>query len=773
MTTLQWLPPYPAVVYLGLLAGCAVLLWLARRWATSPLARGTVFLLLRAAVLGLLILLLLNPTEVTEIRSPSRPAEMVFLVDCSQSMALDRPVSRLEQVRRVLQETEPRGPGSPPLRISRFRFGRQMLATANLEELRAEDDATLLLDALERLPSRFGGNRPAGVVVFSDGRTTETSGFREVAAGYRKMKVPLHVFPVSDRSVLGDVVVQELAIPRSAAPGTRLSVRVQLASYGYAGHRAEIRIRSAAAPWARPLVTLPITLAGGPQTHELTIESRLAAGELVLEVSPLPGEALEENNRVPFRIASQVKRLRVIYMEATPGGQYRYIRNALAEDPNIECLVMEVPRQSTAAQRLYRINDPSRGYPQTRAELFSYDVVICSDINRGAFTQDQLNWTAELVYQRGGGFAMVGGHTSFGAGQWDQTVWDKMIPFKMSGDHPGSFGEGYLQTPLRVVVPASAERHPIWRIVDDPVQNRRILARMPQFLGTDLVDRAKPGATVLGVTDRPLPVVKVMPVFACQQYGRGRSFAMTTDSTMQWGELFENNWGEGDNRYFRKFWRNVVKWLGENSLGGCQRLRIETDKVIYRPGQPIEITARAYDEKLEETRRYRLTARLKAPFRDPRGLQRNMPVLLGEASLLPGNRDAAYRGRIPVPPLGALRTAAAGPSPSLRTLSLEVTAWDRNAVAAQGILDVQVLNDSEEFRNPQPDPERLEELARVSGGKVLRAAEDLKGLLSDFRPAPGELAVSRQPAWDRPAVWLAFLLLLAVEWILRRLRGLA
>ena len=59
-----------------------------------------------------------------------------------------------------------------------------------------------------------------------------------------------------------------------------------------------------------------------------------------------------------------------------------------------------------------------------------------------------------------------------------------------------------------------------------------------------------------------------MPVLACQAYGRGRTFAMTTDTTVEWGKDFERFWGENDNRYFRKFWRNVVQWLGENSRKG-------------------------------------------------------------------------------------------------------------------------------------------------------------------------------------------------------------
>jgi len=487
----------------------------------------------------------------------------------------------------------------------------------------------------------------------------------------------------------------------------------------------------------------------------------------VVEVPPLAGEATTENNQVPFEIGTRKKKLRVIYMEGTTGGEYRFLRDALVEDPNIECMAMEVQYQYTRDQRLFRVDDPSRGYPATREELFGYDVVICSDASRNAFTQDQLNWTKELVAKRGGGFAMVGGVTSYGAGQWEQTVWDEIIPVKMGENLPNSRGAGYVYTPFGVTVPVEVERHPIWRIVDDPMQNRQILDRIPVFYGASIIDRVKPGATLLGLPDRPLPNVGLMPVFACQSFGMGRTFGMMPDTTIDWGRDWERNWGEGDNRYFRKFWRNVVTWLGENSAGASRRLRIETDRVIYRPGQPIEITARAFDEKLEETDRYRLTARLQQPA-TPASASR---ATIEEVALAPATDDKLYHGRIKTPPISAI--AERPPGSSLQTLALEVTARNGNEPPVQVSIDVQILDDSPEFRDLRPDIPALETLAHLTGGKVLRRASDLGAVIGACQPAPGEKVVSRQPAWDSPTVWFLLLLLLAAEWILRRIWGLA
>ena len=107
------------------------------------------------------------------------------------------------------------------------------------------------------------------------------------------------------------------------------------------------------------------------------------------------------------------------------GREYRWIRDALQEAPDIDCTPMVVQEQYATRPRLQHVEDRYRGFPTTREELFRYDVVICTDISQGAFTKEQIAWTVELVGEREGGFVMVGGHTSFGAGGWDRIGWPR------------------------------------------------------------------------------------------------------------------------------------------------------------------------------------------------------------------------------------------------------------------------------------------------------------------------------------------------------------
>jgi hypothetical protein len=245
---------------------------------------------------------------------------------------------------------------------------------------------------------------------------------------------------------------------------------------------------------------------------------------------------------------------------------------------------------------------------------------------------------------------------------------------------------------------------------------------------------------------------------------------MSTDTTQDWGVYFERDWGEaGDNRYFCKFWRNVVLWLAENSGGTNRRLRVETDKVIYRAGEPMRVSARAFDDKLEETHAYRLVLRLHPAGRAGAA----PPAALQELTLDGSGAEGAYEGVLTAPPPTQLVAAGGNPLAALQVGALDVLAYDKDRLVAQATLNVQVLDDPVEFQDPQPDADRLARIAHESGGQVLHSADDLARLRGSYGSTPGEVVVRKAPLWDHAALWALLLGLLAADWVLRRSWGLA
>jgi hypothetical protein len=296
------------------------------------------------------------------------------------------------------------------------------------------------------------------------------------------------------------------------------------------------------------------------------------------------------------------------------------------------------------------------------------------------------------------------------------------------------------------------------------VQNRRAIERMPPFHGTNYMQRLKPAATLLAESVSPIPGADIMPIFACQSYGRGRTFAFAPDTTADWGRDFERHWGEGgDNRYFRRFWRNAVRWLTENSVSGNRRLQVDTDRVIYRAGQPIQITARAFDDELRETIEYQVSAQVKTK-------DTGTPAsIAGSTPLVPTPPGSTYTGEMDT--LSLMSASEGDASAVISSHEIEVIATHKGSEVARSSVRVMVLPDLHELVQPRAQSDMLEQLASATGGTTLHGPAELASLLQNMPATPGDSVISRQPLWDSP--WLAFLIvtLLAVEWILRRLSG--
>ena len=329
--------------------------------------------------------------------------------------------------------------------------------------------------------------------------------------------------------------------------------------------------------------------------------------------------------------------------------------------------------------------------------------------------------------KHGGGFAMIGGNRSFGGGDWDQTVWNGLIPVDMT--ERGEPDSEFCVHSFKLDIPPEVMNHPIWKIVDDPQRNREILERMPPFFGSNLIDRVKPAATLLarstGPWNRPIsrgqgwPASRSRPpgripmrpdgspacpvIFACQvSAAAGRSPCRPTRPGP--GAIdFERHWGEGDNRYFRKFWRNVVYWLTENR-GSNRRLQVETDKVFYRPGQPIEVTARAFDEKLAETDAYQSSrGSVLRPTASRRRSTSPRPAL--SRSSKTGSIEVNWRPRRK--PRHARTPRLDGSSTHARRRRSR-----RRPRGARSSIPLQLIDDPLEFRDPRPDHAQLKNLAR-------------------------------------------------------------
>jgi uncharacterized membrane protein len=504
------------------------------------------------------------------------------------------------------------------------------------------------------------------------------------------------------------------------------------------------------------------------------------------------------NNAFGADLAIDHTKIRVLYLEGATDtyvvqrlaarltgspvrGAYSALQEALMADPDVECTAV-MPRGADGDfSVLVRSDERGRGLPETPSELFAYDAILLSNVPREALSDQHLAWIDEWIGRRGGGLCMVGGPHSFASGQWNETTVAKMLPVELIPAAPD------WDQSITTVHPLTTETiHPIWHISSDEAQNRSVLETLPNFLGSNRVGRVKPGADVVARTTSPGAHGEGRPAVVVQPYGRGRTLAMTTAITRRWAGEFTQSWGGPDARYYRKFWRNVVYWLTENSSIGRRRLLAQTDKLLYRPGEPIVLRARTFDENAAPTLEYRVAATV-----EPRSASEvaadNSPLLRPQeapkpagagGALLPWSEefdlvrqasDTSYGATMPIAEAKAL-----APGVSLtQGLRIELTAYENNTQVDSTSLDVQVLDDPSEQQNPLPDHDLLRRIAGQSGGTVLHGAKDLAAMIERLPRNTGPPAIKMTPAWSQAWILMILIGLLTVEWVWRRWVGLA
>lgn len=560
----------------------------------APLPRYTIAIL-RVIILILIFLFVLRPAlpKVTDAQKQGTPQLLCFL-DASHSMTRADcgmgPITRFELFRQAAQKLIEKSQG---YKTRTLYFNSDICPPPSENNVKnaalTSTDLTTPLKYLlsQRIPKH------SQAVIFSDGTHTAPVSLKQTCAEYAAAgntsvnTIGMH--PVED---IPRIAITNLTLPAQCWQEDTVQCTADIISDNL---------------YDDILVTL---LRDEQQINARTISYTTSAQRVTFQMTPkdhgLHTYTVEatssgaENATATAALHVSRRNYKVLYIEGTAVSMYdnsvvyKNVPNALNESDDIDCEIMVDPDvyrfYSKATEPL--INDPHDGYPLTLEGLGKYDVIINSDIRRSRFSENQINNTAEFVEKRGGGYVMIGGDTAYGRGGWNETRIDRISPVDMGY-------ERYMDGPFVWEFTQEGFRHPILQISDDPRENRDILKSMPPFYGYNSNLRIKPNAVLLATHPvRLTDEQKKMPMLAVQEMGRGRCMAFMTDTTWLWGQDFEKHWGEPrnsetyqrDNRYYKKFWQNSVRWLGRNSLRHYYSTRyIVPDKSFYQVGDTAKI----------------------------------------------------------------------------------------------------------------------------------------------------------------------------------------
>jgi uncharacterized membrane protein len=422
------------------------------------------------------------------------------------------------------------------------------------------------------------------------------------------------------------------------------------------------------------------------------------------------------------------------------------------------------------------------GLPDQEEDLHEYDVIILGDIPRNYFREgdpgeSKMYWLADFVKRRGGGLVTLGGRNVYAAGNFQDSALAAILPFQVERT-PEQQIEGKFRprpTPLGFT-------HQLMQLESDFEGNRTAWFELPEINGCNRVGDIKPGATLLAVKQDG---EKSMPVIAYQNVGKGRVLSLSIDTTWRW-EMMRPRGSEEDGvpegkDYFRVFWGNAIRYLSPDPRLEPERPQVARQQAHAEVGQTLTLSTRLVDRIYNPLRRANLTVRVTTPSgkkwrifpkdsRSKPGVY-EYPVTVDEAGewkVAAINNEAEVLAEIEKAEL-ALKTLKGSKDKDLVAKAKAKLAAAQSKIAEEKF---QVGESLSELEEPGAKPEAMSAFAELTGGAAYSPAQLQKlveALKLDVHTDTEELTIS---VWNLPAVLTLFIVLFALDCLIRKRRGL-
>jgi len=160
---------------------------------------------------------------------------------------------------------------------------------------------------------------------------------------------------------------------------------------------------------------------------------------LALQVPPLDGEQITDNNRVELAIEAVRDRIRVLVVSGTPSWSYRFLRGALKGDPSLDVVSFIILRSAADAVDVPQQDLSLIPFPTQKIfleELPNFDLLIFDNFAYQPYLPPAYLDKIEEYVRGGGGFWMLGGPLSYLGGRYQGTPIARLLPVALPTDVP-------------------------------------------------------------------------------------------------------------------------------------------------------------------------------------------------------------------------------------------------------------------------------------------------------------------------------------------------
>ncbi|MEO0018586.1 MAG: hypothetical protein RLZZ522_1869 [Verrucomicrobiota bacterium] len=727
--------PTPLTLWIGIIALILVGVLSVVSWKRSPHPKRTAALeCLRFLSALVVVLLLWQPEWLTTVHPDTKP-QIAVLWDDSKSMS-------------TIDATLPPDLSNKADIVSRAEWVRKTLASDLWKPLEANGANEIIARPFATPPAENGAaagtdlDTPLtelltqqmnlrAVVLLSDGDYNLGQPPVAAAQKLRLRGVPLFPIPVGSKVRLPDLDLLSVTAPTYGIVGENVQIPFTIRSSLDRQVRTIVRLRDETGKERTKDIVIP----PNAETYDSVLWRLEKEGSSTLELSiPVAdGELVTTNNSRKFTIAGRPEKVRVLVVESLPRWEYRFLRNALSRDPGVElsCLLFH-PALGPGEG-----HDYIKEFPSKLENLAKYDVIFLGDVGVASdqLTKEQCSLIRGLVENQASGLIFMPGSQGNQFSLLDTELAD-LMPVMLDFENKRGVSES-IPSPLTLTTEGRASL--LTMLGSNEEENPEIWRRLPGFYWHAPVIKAKGGTEVLAVHGNRRGKFGPIPLLVTKPAGSGKVLFMGIDSAWRWRRGVED-------LYHYRFWGQVARWMSyQRNMAAGQRVRLFFNPERPEPGSTVTLNANAFDPNGAPLKEGTVSVDITAPD----GRTQRIELQKNETAW------GAFSGRFKVDLPGAwkLRATATGAEDK----PLETT------IIAQGV-------EIEKIGQPAR-PEVLEEMAKVSRGRVIQPAQ-LADLIQEINalPAPRPLE-NRIPLWSHWATVAALVVLLGIFWIGRKLNG--
>jgi hypothetical protein len=548
-------------VVLALTAAAFAAAWYAYRETTPPVSttwRATLTLL-RALALSLIFVLLAG-TVLHLSSSTTRLPVLTVLIDDSRSMGItDAAGARSD----ILSKAVHHSVFSKIANVARTEW---ITFDGGIREHRIEDSlrhagtSTDIAAALSAVVSRRTTEYRSAIVLLTDG--VYTIGKNPVQTA-EDLGLPVYAVGIGDSTEPRDVSIIDVSANELVFAGSKTNVSVRIKSSGFGKEKTEVTLETGGRVIERSSVQLQEGAGEYPVEFSYVPEKE-GYVRYTVRVAPLSGERTNANNQRSFTAHVLRSKQRVVIVAGSPDPDVAAIRQSIAEDPacSVQSFVVSMNRWI--------------GPALTQAALDSSDCLVLISFPTSATPQGLVRQIADrLTTSDIPTFVILGPQFDPGrsAGLGD------ILPFSISS-------------------PVASEQQVNIRIAPDQSVHPIIAAgggedvwnQLPPVYRQIGLYSAKPGAVILGFA-RGTGIPSAEPFLAIRTTGGHKSVGVAGYGIWRWKLMAQEDRRTSDR--FDVFIGSIIRWL--TTPDERKPVRKSASQPEFSEGEPVQLNAQVYD----------------------------------------------------------------------------------------------------------------------------------------------------------------------------------